>query len=67
MYKVERSAEAFYRRASLESTNEQVRHFAQQFADEEHQHAEAANRMKAKLPEIKSDFACDFDQPTMPE
>ncbi len=66
--KVEQSAEAFYRSVGLQSCDETIRGYAMEFAAEEHEHAEAAKRMMARLrPGGKVDQGVDLDPPTMPE
>lgn len=66
--KVERSAEAFYRSVGLQSCDPAIRRYAAEFAAEEHEHAEAAKRMMAKLTQAdKVDQGLDLDPPAMPE
>lgn len=68
VYKVELGAEAFYRSVALESGNETIRDYAQNFAAEEHEHAEAAKSMLAKIPpQEPADRGLDLDPPVMPE
>ncbi|MCG8311746.1 MAG: ferritin family protein [Pseudomonadales bacterium] len=68
VHRVELSAEAFYRKVSIESTNEDVRRFAQLFAAEEHEHAETAKAMQQQYQQRqKPDQNLDLDPPVMPE
>ncbi|MCG8313590.1 MAG: ferritin family protein [Pseudomonadales bacterium] len=73
VHKVELSAEAFYRKVSIESTNEDVRRFALLFATEEHEHAETARTMQQQYLDQghqyspRPDQLIDLDPPVMPE
>lgn len=68
VYKVELAAEAFYRSVSLQATDERIRAYAHAFAEEEHQHAEAAKQKLEELKELTpSDYNIDLDPPVMPE
>lgn len=68
--KVEQSAEAFYRNVGIESDDEVIRRYALEFAAEEHEHAQAARRMKVRLmvtDGAKPDQKVDLDPPGVPE
>lgn len=67
--KVEQSAEAFYRGVGIQSADEAIRRYALEFAEEEHQHAEAAKSMKQQLAtgNQKPDQKVDLDPPGVPE
>ncbi|MCG8669231.1 MAG: ferritin family protein [Pseudomonadales bacterium] len=68
VYKVELKAEAFYRSISLQASDEDIRKYAHLFAEEEHEHAEAAKRSLEELKLSKGqDEKVDLDPPFMPE
>lgn len=68
VYKVEVAAEAFYRSIALSTSDPKIQEYANMFAEEEHEHAEAAKR---KLDSLKAgqkdDHRLDLDPPAMPE
>lgn len=65
--KVEQSAEAFYRSVAIQSTNDEIRQYAQSFAAEEHEHAEAAQRHLDRLNAEYVDQGLDIDPPALPD
>ncbi len=59
----ERRAESFFRRAAAESEDQAVKNLAQEFADDEHQHAIWMQEWLGKYPTPKMDWAEDLDPP----
>lgn len=68
VYKVEVAAEAFYRSIAIAASDAKIQEYAHMFAEEEHEHAQAAKRkLDALNSGVKGDHRLDLDPPAMPE
>lgn len=63
----ERSARDFYQRAADDSPDQATRHLAQQFADEEGEHARRLETLIKETPPAANHYREDDDPPHMPE